>query len=245
MMTPSKASSLRSGTIRRVRAPPRSASARDVGIADPVGLVVRDIRDVHDVLAFDNACSATAGPGRGCVLAQNSAKPAGTPRMRHGMKALAIDKLQSMPNAASHSRIAFSSIASNTGVEIAGRGVDHLQHLGGRGLLLQRLALLGQQPRILDRDHRLIGEGADKFDLPVGKRLDPLAREQDDADRLAFAQQRHAERCPLLAQSDRDVRIAWNGGHVVNMHGAAFEHGSRRQLSDRPVGIGMAPRAVV
>ena len=39
--------------------------------------------------------------------------------------------------------------------EIAGRGVDDLQHLGGRGLLLQCLARLSDQPRILHRDHRL------------------------------------------------------------------------------------------
>ena len=42
--------------------------------------------------------------------------------------------------------------------EVAGRGVDDLQHLGGRGLLLQRLARLGQQPCILHRDHRLRGK---------------------------------------------------------------------------------------
>ena len=30
---------------------------------------------------------------------------------------------------------------------------------------------LGDEPSILDRDHRLIGEGADQFDLPFGKRL--------------------------------------------------------------------------
>src|SRR5437660_816034 len=41
--------------------------------------------------------------------------------------------------------------------EIAGRGVDDLEDLGGRGLLLQSLARLGQEPRILDRDDRLIG----------------------------------------------------------------------------------------
>ena len=39
--------------------------------------------------------------------------------------------------------------------EVAGRGVDDLQHLGGRGLLLQCLARLGQEPRILHRDDRL------------------------------------------------------------------------------------------
>src|SRR6516225_11129814 len=32
--------------------------------------------------------------------------------------------------------------------EVAGRGIDDLQYLGGRGLLLQCLARLGQQPRV-------------------------------------------------------------------------------------------------
>ena len=49
--------------------------------------------------------------------------------------------------------------------QIAGRGIDHLQHLGGRGLLLQRLALLGDQPRVLHRDHRLGGEVLQQRDL--------------------------------------------------------------------------------
>ena len=60
--------------------------------------------------------------------------------------------------------------------QIAGRGVDDLQHLGRRCLLLQRLPLFGDQARVLDRDHRLIGEGADELDLPVGEWLNPLAR---------------------------------------------------------------------
>ena len=54
---------------------------------------------------------------------------------------------------------------------------DDLQHLGGRGLLLQRLreisgamAQLIQQPGVLDRDHRLGGEIRDKANLFVGER---------------------------------------------------------------------------
>src|SRR5215472_8214275 len=39
--------------------------------------------------------------------------------------------------------------------EVARRGIDDLQYLGGRGLLLQGLARLGQEPRIFHRDHRL------------------------------------------------------------------------------------------
>ena len=55
--------------------------------------------------------------------------------------------------------------------QIAGRGIDHLQHLGSRGLLLQCLPLLSDQPRILDGDDRLIGEGADEFYLSVSEWL--------------------------------------------------------------------------
>src|SRR5262245_54082735 len=40
-------------------------------------------------------------------------------------------------------------------LKIAGRGIDDLQYLGGRCLLFQSLARLGDQPRVLHRDDRL------------------------------------------------------------------------------------------
>src|SRR5215471_6272963 len=40
-------------------------------------------------------------------------------------------------------------------LKITGRGIDDLQYLGGCGLLLQCLARLGHQPRVLHRDDRL------------------------------------------------------------------------------------------
>jgi len=72
--------------------------------------------------------------------------------------------------------------------KITGRGVDDAQYLGGRGLLLQRLARFGDQPCVLDRDHGLIGEGADQFDLPLGERLYTLPTERNYADRFALTQ---------------------------------------------------------
>src|ERR1700746_532962 len=57
--------------------------------------------------------------------------------------------------------------------EVTGRGIDHLKHLGGGGLLLQSFARLGQEPYIFNRDHRLVGKGRDQFDLLVGKWLNP------------------------------------------------------------------------
>ena len=71
--------------------------------------------------------------------------------------------------------------------QIARGAVDDAQHLGGRRLLFQRLPLFGDQPRVLDRDHRLVGEGADQFDLSVGEPLDPMPAEHNDTDCLAFA----------------------------------------------------------
>ena len=85
--------------------------------------------------------------------------------------------------------------------QIAGRGVDDLQYLRRRGLLLQCLTLLGDQSRVLDRDDGLIGEGADEFDLPVGKWFAPAGGRARSSRYLIFAQQRHAERRSLLAQA--------------------------------------------
>src|ERR1700720_905416 len=39
--------------------------------------------------------------------------------------------------------------------EVAGRGIDDAQHLGRRGLLVERLARLGDEARVLHRDDRL------------------------------------------------------------------------------------------
>jgi hypothetical protein len=39
-----------------------------------------------------------------------------------------------------------------------------------------------EEPRILDRDDRLVSERRDQCDLFFGERLNPLAGEHDDAD---------------------------------------------------------------
>jgi len=40
-------------------------------------------------------------------------------------------------------------------IEVERRSADDLQHIAGRGLLLQRLAPLSQEPRVLHCDDRL------------------------------------------------------------------------------------------
>ena len=65
--------------------------------------------------------------------------------------------------------------------EITERRIDDLQHIGGRGLLLQGFPLLRQQPRVLHRDHRLLGEVLHERDLPVRERPDLLTEDVDRA----------------------------------------------------------------
>ena len=109
--------------------------------------------------------------------------------------------------------------------QIAGRCVDHLQHFSRCGLLLQRLPLFGDQPGVLDGDDRLVGKGADEFDLAVGKWFDPLAGEDDYTDRFVFAQQGYSKCRPHVPQFYGRFGISWNGGRIVNMHGATFTGG--------------------
>src|SRR5262249_59215663 len=70
------------------------------------------------------------------------------------------------------------------GLQFAWRTTDDLEHLRRRSLLLQRLGELArarlhlvEQPHVLDRDHRLVGEGGDEFDLSVAERLNLRARQ--------------------------------------------------------------------
>src|SRR5262249_24755996 len=62
-----------------------------------------------------------------------------------------------------------------------------------REIIGTRLQLI-EQSHILDRDHRLVGEGVDQLDLLVGKGLHRSPRQRNDADRATLAQQRHRKR---------------------------------------------------
>ena len=44
------------------------------------------------------------------------------------------------------------------GLQLTRRPTDDLEHIGGRGLLLERFAQLVEQPRILDSDDGLRGK---------------------------------------------------------------------------------------
>src|SRR5215475_6371000 len=55
------------------------------------------------------------------------------------------------------------------------------------------MAKLVKQPRVLDGDDGLGGEGLDEFDLLVGERPDEAAHQHKHTNRLPFAKQRNAQ----------------------------------------------------
>ena len=83
------------------------------------------------------------------------------------------------------------------------RAADDAEHLGRCRLMLQGLAqfcvaLLQflEQPHVLDRDDRLIGEGFEQSDLLVGERTNFGSANCNHPDRNAFAQQRRGQNGP-------------------------------------------------
>ena len=67
-------------------------------------------------------------------------------------------------------------------LQLDGRATDDLEHVASRGELVNRtrefglaVAQLFEESRILDRDHRLIGEAGGQLDLFVRKRLNSRA----------------------------------------------------------------------
>src|SRR5262245_35523159 len=78
-------------------------------------------------------------------------------------------------------------------LQIEGGAADHLEHVGGGGLLLQRLAQLVEKASVLDRDDCLLGEIADQFDLLIAERSDLLAINDDGANKLVFLEHGNAK----------------------------------------------------
>ena len=66
-------------------------------------------------------------------------------------------------------RVAFASMRIEDRLQLAGRGTDDLEHVGGRRLLLQRFAQLIEQPGVLDSDDGLGSEVFNQLDLFVRK----------------------------------------------------------------------------
>ena len=105
-----------------------------------------------------------------------------------------------------------------------------------------RALLLGlEQPHVLDRDHRLVGEGGDEIDLLLREGIDRGPRQEHRSDRQPLAHERNAKhRSEAAASLGFELVELGIGQHVRNMddptlqrgpagHGAAVEAEGMRQ----------------
>src|SRR5262249_10298659 len=76
---------------------------------------------------------------------------------------------------------------------IALRLADHAQDLARGGLLLEALLQLSEQPHVLDRDHRLVRQGLQEFNLLVRERKGLCAAHCKRSNDFAFPKHRHSK----------------------------------------------------
>src|SRR5262249_9793842 len=86
-----------------------------------------------------------------------------------------------------------------------------------------------EQSHILDGDYRLVGKGGEQADLLVSERPDGEPHQHNDADRIAFAQQRDAEDGaePGVSNGVQLSRHMFRvGENIENVDRLAFKEGS-------------------
>ncbi len=116
-------------------------------------------------------------------------------------------------------------------LQVALRPADDLQDLGGRGLPLERFLGLVEQARVLDGDHRLVGEGLEERDLIVRER--GLPRHGDRADRFRAPDHRYDQKRLVAGDTREFARRYGEIGivlQVVDVDDAAFPDGNCSEM---------------
>ena len=109
-------------------------------------------------------------------------------------------------------------------LQIERRAADDLEHVGGGGLLLQGLAQLVEQARVLDGDDGLIGEALEQLDLPVAEWADFLAVDADGSDQLVILEHWHnkegaaARKLDLGDEQGIALQVGWFFGDIGDVH---------------------------
>ena len=130
---------------------------------------------------------------------------------------------------ASQSSQALSTMALRTGPTSVGEDADHAEDVAAAGLLGQRLGEVAglclhliEQPRVLDRDHGLVGEGLQQGDLLFVEGAHFLSPQQNGADTFVLAQQRHGKNASNPHEPERsdNSRLEVNSrASAANMSG--------------------------
>ena len=117
---------------------------------------------------------------------------------------------------------------------VGDRAADRREHFARGLLLLERLLRLVEQPSVLDRDHRLVGKGCRKCDLFFAKRPRNRARQNQNTNRDAFAEQWNTDHGAVSSglQNIRHV-VFWIKRRVIDVN--------RSTLEQSATGAGISP----
>ena len=205
------------------------------GIAFDVCLLLCDVGNVDQLLGRGDTAEAGSWAGADDRFALPPLGPCGRRAGRRDeTESVAFAQPQvAEPGTADAHRILQHGLEH--GLKLAGRRADDLQHLGGRRLLLQRLAeivgalaQLVEQPRVLDGDDGLAGESLQHCDLFVGERPGHKPHDAEQADRLIAAHHGHDRDRAVAAGQEvlaADGKFRWGIRHVGNIHDPAIKQG--------------------
>ena len=106
-------------------------------------------------------------------------------------------------------------------LQVGRRARDHAEDLARRRLLLEGLFRLVEQPHVLDRDRRLVGEDLEQLDLLVGEGTDHHPPDPDRPDGAPLAQERRGKRASIpdlscVRAAEREIRLV-RGGEVMDV----------------------------
>ena len=200
-----------SGTASTARVP-----ASEQGPAQPalVGAFRRDVRDLDRLSRHRQLADSAFAPTQARRAEQSQTGSSSALSVARGSKTSALPRRtrRSCPRRVPESWTARPTIVVSTVSQIEG-GADRPPDLAeGRelldraGELLRPRLQLGQQARILDRDHRLIGEGLEERDLVVSEPAGFAARDGDRPDRLVVTEQRHDDLASVAEARQRGLR---------------------------------------
>src|SRR5215471_7220107 len=122
-------------------------------IASAIGVVRQHVRDVRICLPAGHS-TQPGGRAWAVRLAQELRVCGRYVSERHRMETVAIVAPQNAESGLAETYSLIQHCVEHW-CEFAGRGVDDLQYLSGRGLLLQCLAGFSDQPRVFHRNDRL------------------------------------------------------------------------------------------